>query len=66
MPEKTHPASCRVAASARRLASKLRWRRVADRGVKTSVVIDFFEEYPDREACLVEIPVFVAMNLLVF
>jgi hypothetical protein len=45
---------------------ELRRRHIADRGVKTFLVINLLEKYSDCGARFVEIPVFVAMNFLVF
>src|SRR5438270_8047711 len=68
MPEKTHSVSCRVAASlllCGEVRFELRWRYVAERGVKPFLVIDLLEELADRGPRLGQIAVFVAMNLFV-
>lgn len=41
-------------------------RHIADRGVKAFLAVNLLEECSDGGPCLVEIPVFVAMNFFVF
>jgi hypothetical protein len=50
----------------RQVSLELRGRQIAERRVQAFLVVDLLEECADRSAGLCQIPVFVAVNLLIF